>query len=400
MDLITLDKTTFVPLDLCEGYSSLIWTERFFDSGEFILKTPLVGETIQKMPVGSLISLIDATEVMFVETHSIEPDSESGELELTVTGRSFDSFLEHRVVTPTTYGETWEVLRKYTPTQMIAMLIWNALVNTSGEDPMRVWQIGLSQDVMLVVPNVSVSSSNHAYGVEQSWYMEPGTIYEIVKNIQKRYTIGVRSIRPLVNELVGDQPPYNELSFDNTRTVQRGVITATSVKEQNLRVDVYRGTNRTIHQGSVTPVIFQSLAGHLINQKYILSDKLKKDYARIYTSQGVMLASNPIDSTNVGLNRKVMLVDGGSKPDSTSFTTWSNSVVAKALIELSTKKIVNVSEGEMSPNSPYLYGRDYFLGDTVTFSGTYDSDVSMFVSEIVRTNDANGTTLTPGLTAI
>ena len=56
-----------------------------------------------------------------------------------------------------------------------------------------------------------------------------------------------------------------------------------------------------------------------------------------------------------------------------------------------------MSDGEISPTSPYKYGVDYFLGDTITFSGSYEADTPMFVNEIVRTSDINGETMSPGI---
>jgi len=396
MDVIILNPTTFTPMRLCEGYSSLIWTERFFDFGEFMLKTPLVSETVQKLPVGSLISLVDTAEVMIVETYSIESDTENGEPELTVSGRSLDSFLENRVITETVYGETWKVQQKYTPSEIVSIMIWNALINSSGEDPMRPWLPGLNQDVHLAVENLAISLSISSVRTEQDWYFQSGVVSELVKNIQKQHSIGLQTIRPNFHTEVGSSNAYSKIFFDVSRTEQRGVMSNALVDDNAMRLDVYQGTDRTINQSSVDPVIFQGLSGHLLNQKYVVSGKLEKHYARISTSEGVLIVANRLHSNNVGLQRKVMFIDGGSK-DENVFDVWANGVITKARAELNNNAYITMSEGEMSPNSPYLYKKDYFLGDTITFSGTYDIDMSMFVSEVVRTNDENGTTLTPGL---
>lgn len=396
MDVIILNPTTFTPMRLCEGYSSLIWTERFFDFGEFMLKTPLVSETVQKLPVGSLISLVDTAEVMIVETYSIESDTENGEPELTVSGRSLDSFLENRVITETVYGETWKVQQKYTPSEIVSIMIWNALINSSGEDPMRPWLPGLNQDVHLAVENLAISLSISSVRTEQDWYFQSGVVSELVKNIQKQHSIGLQTIRPNFHTEVGSSNAYSKIFFDVSRTEQRGVMSNALVDDNAMRLDVYQGTDRTINQSSVDPVIFQGLSGHLLNQKYVVSGKLEKHYARISTSEGVLIVANRLHSNNVGLQRKVMFIDGGSK-DENVFDVWAKGVITKARAELNNNAYITMSEGEMSPNSPYLYKKDYFLGDTITFSGTYDIDMSMFVSEVVRTNDENGTTLTPGL---
>ena len=401
MDVLLLDRETFATIDIYEGYSSLIWTERFFDSGEFVLKTPLVSDTIQKMPVGSFISLRDTSEVMMVETHLIEPDSENEAPELTVTGRSFNAFLENRVLTSTIYNEPWTVLQNYTPIQLLAALIWTSMVNDTIEDPLREWDVRLALDSLLAVPNIVVSTETPNAGVLQDWVLTSGTIYEVTQQLQKLNNLGVRTIRPQSYKSVGDGGNYYILDFNVSRTPLRGtVISSQTNNTDKMRLDIYQGTNRTIYQDDVDPVIFQSLSGHIVNQKNLVSDKEVKDYAKVMTSEGVMFVAKRLTEKNKGLNRKVMLLDGGSRTETGTYGVWANSVRNKATIELNTKKHIFLAEGEISQSSPYVYGRDYFLGDTITFAGNYASDTSMFVSEIVRTDDPNGETISPGLTVI
>ena len=56
-----------------------------------------------------------------------------------------------------------------------------------------------------------------------------------------------------------------------------------------------------------------------------------------------------------------------------------------------------MADSEISPHSPYKYGRDYFLGDIITFAGSYVSETSMFINEIVRTDNEEGETISPGI---
>ena len=93
MEVLRLNPTTYLPDSLVEGYTSMIWTERYLENGEFEMKTPKVSETKALIPENSMLSLLDTQEVMFVETHSIGRDS-NGISELTVKGRTFETFLQ------------------------------------------------------------------------------------------------------------------------------------------------------------------------------------------------------------------------------------------------------------------------------------------------------------------
>lgn len=394
MDLLPLDSSTYYPTGIFEGYTSLIWTERFGSCGEFSLKTSSISTTIERLPIGSFISLRDSTEVMIVETHNVEQNS-SGLPELTVSGRSLESFLENRVLTPIIHGESWTVLDQYTPQQMIGLHIWNAMVNDSGEDPMKTAMINAPH---LAAQNLVVSLSNNQVLPEVTWTISPTTVDQAIRDIQDTFNIGVRTVRPGTEISV----PYHKITFDVSRTQTRGLISIELVTDDsiNMRFDVYQGTDRSINQSVVNPVIFQSASGHLLKQTHLKSNKLAKDYVVIYRSNGGYIRvpsyyydpGEPFDPNKVGFQRRVMSLDGGSETETT--------LIAKAEIELSKNKIISMAGGEASLNSPYKYNQDYFLGDTITFAGNYEPEISMFVNEIVRTEDVDGETISPGLTAV
>ena len=83
MNPIVVQYGTGSTQSLIEGWSSLIWTERFREAGEFELRTPRVAEHFTQMPEGAAISLLDSREVMLVDTHTIEKN-EKGESELVI----------------------------------------------------------------------------------------------------------------------------------------------------------------------------------------------------------------------------------------------------------------------------------------------------------------------------
>ena len=83
--------------EIINGLTSKMWVERYRDAGEFTFVAPASLDIINKLPIGSFVSHIDSQEVMIVENHEIS-ETKDGKSEITITGRSFETLLENRIV--------------------------------------------------------------------------------------------------------------------------------------------------------------------------------------------------------------------------------------------------------------------------------------------------------------
>lgn len=93
--LYVRDKNTRKIFGLEEGYSSLVWTERYQEAGEFVLEIPLNAAKLDWYIPGNYLTLDDSEESMIIETRTIDDDYENPLLK--VTGRSLSSLLNRRV---------------------------------------------------------------------------------------------------------------------------------------------------------------------------------------------------------------------------------------------------------------------------------------------------------------
>lgn len=89
------DNNTRKIFGLEEGYSSLVWTERYQEAGDFVLEIPLNVAKLDWYIPGNYITLDDSEESMIIEARTIDDDYE--EPLLKVTGRSLSSLLNRRV---------------------------------------------------------------------------------------------------------------------------------------------------------------------------------------------------------------------------------------------------------------------------------------------------------------
>ena len=79
-----------------ESFSSLVWTERYQECGDFVLEIPLNAANVDVYAIGNYLTLDDSTESMVIESRSIDDEAEEPLLE--VTGRSLSSLLSRRTI--------------------------------------------------------------------------------------------------------------------------------------------------------------------------------------------------------------------------------------------------------------------------------------------------------------
>ena len=390
MDLLRLHPDTYLPDMLIEGYESLIWTERFRNNGELQLKTGRVSASQAVLPEGSLVTLRDSNEVMLIESHSLVYPDDGGR-KLTIAGRSLETFLENRAQLGPVYREAWAPLMAYTDSEFISLLLWNHMVNATDQDPTFVG----TKDALTAVPMVVVTNSSTLNSIIEDWVLNEGMVYQMLRQFLDFGELGVRNIRPV-------KSTGNIMTFDTSSTANRGMVTKTLTSNiQQLRMDVYNGTDRTRHQDVVPAVIFHYESGHIDEPEYFMSIKDRKDLALVNTSVGGgVVWPNTVIPPNTavsGLNRRILYLDGGSMEDGADVDAFEKAVIQQAHLELSKHPHAVLFDGAISAQAPYEYNRDYFLGDRVTLMGEYGFEESMVISEYVRTQDDSGEYGYPGL---
>ena len=69
------------------GATSIMWTERYSDPGEFEIVAPLSSGLLQFLPLGTIISHTNTLEAMIVENHNIK-DEEDVDPIVSITGEA------------------------------------------------------------------------------------------------------------------------------------------------------------------------------------------------------------------------------------------------------------------------------------------------------------------------
>lgn len=410
MDVLRLDTETFEPnSDVIEGYSTMIWTERFRESGDFQMKTPMIKEMRELIPEGSLITLRDSREVMIVETNSIKKNDD-GSAESLIKGRTFETFLENRLLTGE-YQTPWEMRQDYTVQDAILVIIWNSIINPTAVDVTHLaadaWPHQPSEENLpnvMVAANIEIISESRETVKDwitlQTWSLEMGEVYARVRDLLNLGNLGIRILRP------NNIPTGTVVSVNSDGDIEKSDDTASTT---DLKFEIYNGRNRSSVVSDVnpnTPVVFSYEAGDLADPEYLFSQQGFKNYARVVSSSDFVEVWG-LDTTKFGgytgetrpkpevMDLRALYVDAGTISDDVDDPIAF--MIQKGHAELKKANRIAILNAGISPLSQYKYKVDYDLGDTVSVAGDYGIKSPMVVSEVIRTEDDNGESEYPTL---
>lgn len=348
------------------GFTSLMWIERYRNAGEFTITAPVSSGLRTKLPLGSLISHTDTQELMIVESHEIS-DNIDGDVNIVITGRSFETFMEQRVLTYNSYSGNGGnppasdlALENYILTgsnkaaaHIVELIEWNLY---SG--------IGTSTNI----DNCrTVSTVPTSVGEAAERQLAITDLYKAVIDLLAIDDLGIRSVRP--GPLSG-LPLATDLGF-------------------------------IIHQGEdkTASVSFDHASGDIRSGQYLWTLKTKKN-AVLAQGANYRTIKNPTNAVGYELRAGYLAAtDISTDPPNSASEIALLSPRADAY--LGSHKETNISRVEITPTTNKLrYRQDYMVGDIVAVSGNYNTSASMRVVEHVEIIDANGQSSYPTLEAI
>ena len=348
----------FYPDVVVENYNSLIWTERYREPGDFELQTYDIDRTMDLLPIGSMVTLRNSPECMFVESHAIERKA-GGEKTLTITGRSFESFFENRVA------------------HELSVRMFTYDGDPEGGIPPYAWQLSQSGE----------AASKYAYEMITYLCQKITTNGEVIPNlsvvVDSKTTLAAGKTKRFMTIALGTlhERLMEVLSLDDLG-LRAELPTGTGTK---MTIRIYEGVDRS------ADVIFSTSQGHFTKESYLFSNRDYKNGVHLFSQWDWTVATNTSDT---GLNRRFGIVEAtdithdpapavGSNPDEALLQ-------ARGATYLSQNKKTATFSGELASELPYKYERDYKLGDIIRIQGEYGLNQKMRISEYIRIEDVNG----------
>lgn len=345
MEVFVLNQQ-FQTIYILDTYKSLIWTDRYSICGDFEICCQLDVNLLNYIQLDNYLKINQSNYIMIIEKIEIISDVDEGNL-LIISGRSLESILDRRVL----FGE---------------------------------W----------------------------SW---SGNLQNGIQNLLNSQLTGARS---LVIFYGNSDPGITSLQFDGKYTGDNLYNIITDLCEEfNIGYSVwlsqqnqfcfrlYKGQDRSYIQTQRPYVVFSPKFDNIISSNFFTSNEKYKNVAFVYGEQSGNIQTEVVGFAG-GLQRREMFVDARDidldpEQDSSQeeienmHTELHNLLKARGNSELSKNKIAKAFEGKIETRRLYIYGRDFFIGDTVQVEDNYGNTGSSVVIEAVISVDSGQISIYP-----
>lgn len=376
MEFMVLDKN-YDGITMIDTFTSAIWTVRYDEAGNFEIYTPVRLDYIQAMQIGNYLWNRDSDRLMVIETVEIETDAEEGP-QLIVTGRSLESILDRRIVTSSQNfsGNLQSVL---------FAIIQNEVISSGGTRRIPGFSLKTSSDSRITSISISELSirGENVYDVVCSlcqankvgWRILPkgagGFEFELYVGVDRSYA---QSVNPYVTFSPSFENLLNSNYIKSFKSYKNSIYAVGTYQKEVILQNKYKDDNG----------------------EWVVEEQTTYEEAEVVTWQYSETA------TPSGLARREMFIDNGGVNDGEQggeYATWNAVNKEKAIAELGEHQTTTAFEGELEATRQYIYREDFNIGDIVQVENEFGITGTVYISEIVFSQDANGITITPTFTS-
>ena len=347
MDIYVLNGLTGV-VDVISSYQSVIWNMQYFGQNDFQLIVNASTKNVDVLKPGAyLVRDIDVTSdgyknIMVIQSYQLDFDSEKGWL-LTLTGKGLKN----------------DILKK--------RIVWSQ-TNLTGYA-----EVGIRQ---VITENI-ISPSDNSRAVSDF-------ILDDINNFTE--TIDV------------------QLFGNNIAEWMEEICTAYSygwdiyIKNSKYLFKLYKGTDRTYNQNTVTPVVFSPKFDNLLSSSYKYDmSQYQNSALRGGEGEGTSQRTASI-GTATGLNRYEAYIDGGSVSSNgeiITVETYTKMLQEYGQTQLDQTSYTQSFSGNIDSNGLYKLDQDYFLGDIVQIENEKGIKATPRIIEIIHAIDESGSSVVP-----
>lgn len=341
---INILNSSFNKIGIIDNFSSLIWTKRYFEYGDFEVYVRADTETLELFQQGTYVSRDDDDMICIIETIRLNTDVENGNY-LTVSGRCLKSMLERRIVWYQTnlYGRANLVLE--------ALIDHNA-INTDN----------INRDFL----NLSIGSTPYTDEVI-SKQITGDNLYDCVLDFCKTFGWGFEIVRTGMGN--------------------------------GLKFNAYEGKNRTDSQSRNPKVVFSAEYDNLPRTNYLYSVLNYRNTARIAgEGEGTLRKTAIIGNDNTDLDRYEVFVDArdvSSNNGEINESDYHKLLLQRGKDKLSESPLTMNVDGEIDATEQYVYKEDYFVGDIVQIKTEYGISATARILEVIECEDETGYKIIP-----
>ena len=365
MEVIVLNKE-FKAVGIIDSYISLIWTDRYNESGDFEILLPMDTPVSDLIKEDYYLIINESEHVMFVEDIYISTDIEEGS-RLKVTGHSLEQLLDRRIVWEKTVfkktyvGETTEVDNVPLLQDAIKKIITENIISPTIA-ARRIPNFIFEESTDKKITSLTIEAQYHGE-----------SIYEIVNTLCKENNIGFKIVMN-----------------DNNQFVFK----------------LYAGADRTYDQIVNPYVVFSPNNDNLLNSSYCRTKSEFKNVALVVGEEetdanGKTFQTTVVVGNELGIARREIFADGSDIPikedDETTLTDeqYRAHLKQRGIDTLIDNLEYEAFDGEIENAMMYKYGKDFYMGDYVQLEDAYGHQGKAYISEFIISHDSSGINMYP-----
>lgn len=343
MELFVLN-TAFESVAIIDSFESLIWTDRYWECGDFELYAHATPELLSVMQPGYYLYLKSSEHVMIIENRQMSSDIDDGDY-ITVTGRSLESLLDRRI-------------------------IWGQTVLTGS------FQAGIQQ--LLNENVISPSDPNRRMS---------NFIFEVSTDpLITAQTIDAQFLRDNLYTAITELCLEKNIGFKVTLSQANKFV-----------FKLYAGVDRSYNQDAVPYVVFSPNFDNLISTEYGETSSEIKNVALVVGegNDDELTRKATVVGSGSDLNRREMYVDASDISQTVDEVEMSDEEYAqqlnqRGLLALSETYARQSFESEVDSVRTFTYGKDFSMGDIVQFDSGYGPGAVSRVIELIQSHNLEG----------
>lgn len=366
MDILILDSD-FELAAIVDSFESIIWTERYYEYGDFELYMQNDSRFIPYFVKGNYLMINESDTIMMIE-HVIMNSEEGEASTITVSGRSLESIIGKRIV----WGQT--TITGSFQNGIKSLLEKNIISPTLSKRKISNFDFIPSTDTAITSKTI-----------DTQFFGE--NLYDVISVLCATENVGYR------------------ITLNNKR----------------FKFQLYKGVDHSFSQDILPWVVFSPDYDNLKSSTYEFDETnyanatlvmgeeefdvtTKDGEEEVITTYPQMLIEVTIDNSS-GLNRQEVFTDASST-SRTDYDEEGNSYIIpdadyesqlanKGLEELSEYSRLIKVDGQVDATIQFIYGRDFKMGDIVQVVNEYGMETRSQIVEVIRSQDVNGYKLTP-----
>lgn len=348
-------------LAVIDAFNSFIWTERYWEYGDFELVLAPSNEMVDLFKPERYLWYEGTDELMIIEDIEISSSIDEG-AEMIVNGRSLTSLLDRRIVwnATTLKGNISECVKKLLDENILA----------ASDEKRNIDNLVYREPTTFDPKTITIDS-----GIEQG-----ESLYDSIESLCRSKRIGFHI--------------FNDPEHDGQFVFQ-----------------LYSGTDHSYAQTSNPYVVFSNDFQSLVNTNVKTTNSTRKNVALVLgpeveekTYMGYAEIADA--SSPSGMERRETYVQASDiKTEDDNQQTLPEDQIVEQLNQSGSESLAKLGvetefDGETDQNGQFQYQRDYAMGDICQMDNEYGMSFQSRITEYIRSQDENGFSAYPSFTVV